>query len=98
MDRLGKGQTSVCGYSSPSQPALSSSYMTGQYMYSQNYAHGPYPQQYQQQGNYGQAQSYGPHVQAYGGQVIQSPYQQSCHKKSSMRNGDVMKRCRLQAA
>lgn len=106
MDRLGsgKGQAGVCGggFSSSGQPALSSSYMTGQYMYSQNYAHGPYPgaglQQYQQHGNYAQLQSYGPMVQAYGGQAIQSPYQQTCHKKTSMRNGDVMKRCRLQAA
>ena len=77
--------------------------MTGQYMYSQNYAHTPYPgaglQQYpQHHAGYAQPQSYGPVVQGYGGQPAQSPYQQSCHKKPSVRNGDVMKRCRLQAA
>ncbi|XP_008216907.1 IQ motif and SEC7 domain-containing protein 1 isoform X3 [Nasonia vitripennis] len=107
MDRLGPskgvgggGSLYTSSSSSQAQPALSSSYMTGQYMYSQNYAHAPYPgagiQQYPQQ--YSQPQSYGPVVQGYGGQSAQSAYQQTCHKKPSVRNGDVMKRCRLQAA
>lgn len=124
MDRLGNATKSYSGsggvYTSGSQPTLSSSYMTGQYMYNQNYAHAPYAgpgvqptyhnqqqqlqqQQQQQQQyhtNYGhQPQSYGQVVQGYGGQSGQNIYQQnSCHKKSSVRNGDVMKRCRLQAA
>ncbi|XP_014217148.1 IQ motif and SEC7 domain-containing protein 1 isoform X2 [Copidosoma floridanum] len=80
------------------QPALSSSYMTGQYMYSQNYAHAPYAgpgvqPTYVQQQYTSQPQSYGPVVQGYGGQPGQA-----CHKKSTVRNGDVMKRCRLQGA
>ncbi|XP_014223054.2 IQ motif and SEC7 domain-containing protein 1 isoform X2 [Trichogramma pretiosum] len=131
MDRLGPGSKGSGLYSSTGQPALSSSYMTGQYMYSQsNYAHTPYPgvqpqhhQQYvQHPTSYVpssvvgasvaasvEPQAYGVGgggvVQAYGGphhhhQQLgpQSPYQQSCHKKSSVRNGDVTKRCRLQAA
>ncbi|CAB0041630.1 unnamed protein product [Trichogramma brassicae] len=132
MDRLGPGNKGSGLYSSTGQPALSSSYMTGQYMYSQsNYAHTPYPgvqpqhhQQYVQHptsyvpssvvgasvAGAVEPQAYGGVggggvVQAYGGphhhhQQLgpQSPYQQSCHKKSSVRNGDVTKRCRLQAA
>ena len=105
------------------QPALSSSYMTGQYMYSQNYGHTPYnptPQyHYQQQhqlNNYVQPQSYGHIVQGYGGQILTSSghhhhhhhhhqqyhqqQQQYIHQQhnKNKRNGDVMKRCRLQAA
>ncbi|XP_043282422.1 IQ motif and SEC7 domain-containing protein 1 isoform X3 [Venturia canescens] len=90
-------------YSSGSQTSLSTSYITGQsYMQGQNYVHGVYPssnvQVYQYaSGAYNQPQSYGSMVQGYGGQA-QSVYQQSHHKKGTIRNGDVLKRCRLQAA
>lgn len=121
MDRLsGGGGTSVKSSSSSiystggqqqHQPALSSSYMTGQYMYSQNYAQYPGPgaqylhhHQHHQPQNYTtahQPQSYGTVVQGYGGgqsSANSSPAYNAHHKKASVRNGDVMKRCRLQAA
>ncbi|XP_034934125.1 IQ motif and SEC7 domain-containing protein 1 isoform X3 [Chelonus insularis] len=88
-------------YSSGSQTSLSTSYITGQsYMQSQNYGHAPYPSQTMQvypHTGYNQPQSYGTMVQGYGGQP-QSGYQQAHHKKGSIRNGDVLKRCRLQTA
>ncbi|XP_058800519.1 IQ motif and SEC7 domain-containing protein 1 isoform X2 [Phymastichus coffea] len=106
MDRLGAPSKSSVGngsiYSSGGgggQPALSSSYMTGQYMYSQNYAQYPGPgAQYLHQPSYAQPQSYGAVVQGYGGQTMASSAHAYPHKKASVRNGDVMKRCRLQAA
>lgn len=67
-------------------------------MQGQNYAHGSYPSanvQVYQHGGYSQPQSYGTMVQGYGGQP-QSAYQQNHHKKGTIRNGDVLKRCRLQ--
>lgn len=87
-------------YSSGSQTSLSASYITGpSYIQGQNYGHTPYSSQniqvYPHTG-YNQPQSYGTMVQGYGGQP-QSSYQQS-HKKGSIRNGDVHKRCRLQNA
>ncbi|KAK0170448.1 hypothetical protein PV328_011010 [Microctonus aethiopoides] len=89
-------------YSSGSQTSLSTSYITGQsYIQGQNYGHSPYPTQTMQvsypHSGYNQPQSYGTMVQGYGGQP-QSGYQQTHHKKGTIRNGDVLKRCRLQAA
>ncbi|XP_067205713.1 IQ motif and SEC7 domain-containing protein 1 isoform X5 [Linepithema humile] len=91
---------------SGSQTSLSTtSYITGQsYMQNQNYAHGP---PYSSAGvqmyphgatGYSQPQSYGTMVQGYGGQPQSAGYQQSHLKKGSVRNGDVLKRCRLQTA
>lgn len=92
-------------YSSGSQTSLSTSYITGQsYMQGQNYAsHGPYPtasvQVYPHNTAYSQPQSYGTMVQGYGGQPQSAAgYQQNHLKKGSVRNGDVLKRCRLQTA
>ncbi|XP_025075209.1 IQ motif and SEC7 domain-containing protein 1 [Pogonomyrmex barbatus] len=93
-------------YSSGSQTSLSTtSYITGQsYMQNQNYAHGlPYPaasvQVYPHNTTgYSQPQSYGTIVQGFGGQPQSAGYQQSHLKKGSVRNGDVLKRCRLQTA
>ncbi|XP_018395210.1 PREDICTED: IQ motif and SEC7 domain-containing protein 1 isoform X2 [Cyphomyrmex costatus] len=93
-------------YSSGSQTSLSTtSYITGQsYMQNQNYAHGPpYPaagvQVYSHNATgYSQPQSYGTIVQAFGGQPQSAGYQQNHLKKGSVRNGDVLKRCRLQTA
>lgn len=93
-------------YSSGSQTSLSTtSYITGQsYMQNQNYAHGPpYPaasvQVYSHNATgYSQPQSYGTMVQGFGGQPQSAGYQQSHLKKGSVRNGDVLKRCRLQTA
>ncbi|XP_011064908.1 PREDICTED: IQ motif and SEC7 domain-containing protein 1 isoform X5 [Acromyrmex echinatior] len=93
-------------YSSGSQTSLSTtSYITGQsYMQNQNYAHGPpYPaasvQVYSHNATgYSQPQSYGTMVQGFGGQPQSAGYQQNHLKKGSVRNGDVLKRCRLQTA
>ncbi|XP_014481983.1 PREDICTED: IQ motif and SEC7 domain-containing protein 1 isoform X2 [Dinoponera quadriceps] len=92
-------------YSSGSQTSLSTSYITGQsYMQGQNYAsHGPYPsasvQVYPHSTAYSQPQSYGTMVQGFGGQPQSAAgYQQNHLKKGSVRNGDVLKRCRLQTA
>lgn len=93
-------------YSSGSQTSLSTtSYITGQsYMQSQNYGASPYPsssvQIYPSHGatGYSQPQSYGTVVQGFGGQPQSAAYQQSHLKKGSVRNGDVLKRCRLQTA
>ncbi|XP_025159682.1 IQ motif and SEC7 domain-containing protein 1 isoform X3 [Harpegnathos saltator] len=92
-------------YSSGSQTSLSTSYITGQsYMQGQSYAsHGPYPsasvQVYPHSTAYSQPQSYGTMVQGYGGQPQSATgYQQNHLKKGSVRNGDVLKRCRLQTA
>ncbi|XP_015510178.1 IQ motif and SEC7 domain-containing protein 1 isoform X2 [Neodiprion lecontei] len=86
-------------YSTGSQSALSTSYITGQsYIQGQNYIHTSYPASTTQafpHAGYPQPQSYGAMVQGYGGQP-QSSYQQPLHKKGSVRNGDVLKRCRLQ--
>ncbi|XP_011302705.1 IQ motif and SEC7 domain-containing protein 1 isoform X2 [Fopius arisanus] len=86
-------------YSSGSQTSLSTSYITGQsYIQGQNYAAYPAAQTVQiYPHTYNPPQSYGTMVQAYGGQP-QSGYQQGHHKKGTMRNGDVHKRCRLQTA
>ncbi|KAL0124196.1 hypothetical protein PUN28_006196 [Cardiocondyla obscurior] len=92
--------------SSGSQTSLSTtSYITGQsYMQSQNYAHGPpYPAASVQvfshnATGYSQPQSYGTMVQGFGGQPQSSGYQQNHVKKGTVRNGDVLKRCRLQTA
>ncbi|XP_015109486.1 IQ motif and SEC7 domain-containing protein 1 isoform X3 [Diachasma alloeum] len=86
-------------YSSGSQTSLSTSYITGQsYIQGQNYAAYPAAQTVQiYPHTYNQPQSYGTMVQAYGGQP-QSGYQQAHHKKGTIRNGDVHKRCRLQTA
>ncbi|XP_015608473.1 IQ motif and SEC7 domain-containing protein 2 isoform X3 [Cephus cinctus] len=95
------GASGVHGvYSSGSQTPLSTSYITGQsYIQGQNYG-GTYlssnVQAYPHTG-YPQPQSYGTMVQGYGGQP-QSGYQQQHHKKGSVRNGDVLKRCRIQNA
>ncbi|XP_076682118.1 brefeldin-resistant Arf-GEF family protein schizo isoform X7 [Andrena cerasifolii] len=89
-------------YSSGSQTSLTASYITGQsYIQSQNYGHGPYNSSsnvrvYAHAG-YNQPQSYGTMVQGYGGQP-QTGYQQNHLKKGPVRNGDVLKRCRLQTA
>ncbi|XP_078036661.1 brefeldin-resistant Arf-GEF family protein schizo isoform X3 [Augochlora pura] len=89
-------------YSSGSQTSLTASYITGQsYIQSQNYGHGPYSSSsnvrvYSHAG-YNQPQSYGTMVQGYGGQPQQG-YQQNHLKKGPARNGDVLKRCRLQTA
>lgn len=91
---------------SGSQTSLSTtSYITGQsYMQNQNYAHGPsYPsagvQMYPHGATgYSQPQSYGTMVQGFGGQPQSAGYQQNHLKKGSVRNGDVLKRCRLQTA
>lgn len=94
-------------YSSGSQTSLSTtSYITGQsYMQNQNYGASSYPsanmQIYPSHGstNYLQPQSYGTVVQGFGGQPQSAAYQQSqILKKGSVRNGDVLKRCRLQTA
>lgn len=91
-------------YSSGSQTSLSTSYITGQsYMQGQNYAsHGPYTTSAQVYPHnvaaYSQPQSYGTMVQGYGGQPQSAGYQQNHLKKGSVRNGDVLKRCRLQTA
>lgn len=94
-------------YSSGSQTSLSTSYITGQsYMQGQNYAssHGPYATASVQvayphnAAAYSQPQSYGTMVQGYGGQPQSAGYQQNHLKKGSVRNGDVLKRCRLQTA
>ncbi|CAL7939059.1 unnamed protein product [Xylocopa violacea] len=90
-------------YSSDSQTSLTTSYITGQsYVQSQNYAHGPYNttsnfRVYAHAG-YNQPQSYGTMVQGYGGQPQPAGYQQNHLKKGPVRNGDVLKRCRLQTA
>ncbi|XP_043498007.1 IQ motif and SEC7 domain-containing protein 1 isoform X3 [Polistes fuscatus] len=89
-------------YSSGSQTSLSTSYVTGQsYMQGQNYAHGAYSSPNVHTGyphtTYSQPQSYGTMVQGYGGQP-QMAYQQNHLKKGTVRNGDVLKRCRLQTA
>ncbi|XP_044591562.1 IQ motif and SEC7 domain-containing protein 1 isoform X2 [Cotesia glomerata] len=95
------GSTHGVYSTSGSQTSLSTSYITGQsYMQSQNYGHAAYPTQTMQvypHTGYSQPQSYGTMVQGYGGQP-QSGYQQTHHKKGSIRNGDVLKRCRLQNA
>ncbi|XP_031832091.1 brefeldin-resistant Arf-GEF family protein schizo isoform X2 [Nomia melanderi] len=89
-------------YSSGSQTSLTTSYITGQsYVQNQSYAHGPYTPSpsvrvYSHAG-YSQPQSYGTMVQGYGGQP-QPAYQQNHLKKGPVRNGDVLKRCRLQTA
>lgn len=89
-------------YSSGSQTSLMASYITGQsYVQNQNYAHSPYNSSsnvrvYSHTG-YNQPQSYGTMVQGYGGQP-QTGYQQNHLKKGPVRNGDVLKRCRLQTA
>ncbi|XP_053985658.1 IQ motif and SEC7 domain-containing protein 2 isoform X4 [Hylaeus volcanicus] len=89
-------------YSSGSQTSLTTSYITGQsYIQNQNYAHAPYNSSsnvrvYSHTG-YNQPQSYGTMVQGYGGQP-QTGYQQNHLKKGPVRNGDVLKRCRLQTA
>ncbi|XP_012141416.1 brefeldin-resistant Arf-GEF family protein schizo isoform X7 [Megachile rotundata] len=90
-------------YSSGSQTSLTTSYITGQsYVQNQNYAHGPYNSSsnvrvYAHAG-YNQPQSYGTMVQGYGGQPQATGYQQNHLKKGPVRNGDVLKRCRLQTA
>ncbi|XP_043675411.1 IQ motif and SEC7 domain-containing protein 1 isoform X6 [Vespula pensylvanica] len=89
-------------YSSGSQTSLSTSYVTGQsYMQGQNYVHGAYSSPNVHTGyphtSYSQPQSYGTMVQGYGGQP-QMGYQQNHLKKGTVRNGDVLKRCRLQTA
>ncbi|XP_012265797.2 IQ motif and SEC7 domain-containing protein 1 isoform X2 [Athalia rosae] len=96
------GASSHGMYSTGSQSALSTSYITGQsYIQGQNYIHTSYPtttaQAFPHGGYNSQPQSYGAMVQGYGGQP-QSSYQQPLHKKGSVRNGDVLKRCRLQNA
>ncbi|KAG7188370.1 hypothetical protein KM043_008024 [Ampulex compressa] len=79
-------------YSTGSQSSLSVSYVTGQsYVQGQSYG-----QVYQHAG-YPQPQSYGTLVQGYGGQPQQG-YQQSHVKKTPVRGGDILKRCRLQTA
>ncbi|XP_032672706.1 IQ motif and SEC7 domain-containing protein 1 isoform X3 [Odontomachus brunneus] len=99
------GNSMHTAYSSGSQTSLSTSYITGQsYMQGQNYAsHGPYPtasvQVYPHNTAYSQPQSYGTMVQGFGGQPQSAAgYQQNHLKKGSVRNGDVLKRCRLQTA
>ncbi|XP_033333036.1 brefeldin-resistant Arf-GEF family protein schizo isoform X4 [Megalopta genalis] len=89
-------------YSSGSQTSLTTSYITGQsYIQSQNYGHGPYSSasnvRVYSHAGYNQPQSYGTMVQGYGGQPQQA-YQQNHLKKGAARNGDVLKRCRLQTA
>ncbi|XP_066598251.1 IQ motif and SEC7 domain-containing protein 1 isoform X5 [Prorops nasuta] len=87
-------------YSSGSQTSLSTSYVTGQsYIQNQNYTHGAYPSNVQVYPHtaYSQPQSYGTMVQGYGGQP-QPAFQQNHMKKGTVRNGDVLKRCRLQTA
>lgn len=90
-------------YSSSSQTSLTTSYITGQsYVQSQNYAHGPYNStsnvRVYAHAGYNQPQSYGTMVQGYGGQPQATGYQQNHLKKGPVRNGDVLKRCRLQNA
>ncbi|XP_043529686.1 IQ motif and SEC7 domain-containing protein 1 isoform X4 [Frieseomelitta varia] len=90
-------------YSSGSQTSLTTSYITGQsYVQNQNYAHGPYNStpnvRVYAHAGYNQPQSYGTIVQGYGGQPQASGYQQNHLKKGPVRNGDVLKRCRLQNA
>ncbi|KAK9302414.1 hypothetical protein QLX08_005646 [Tetragonisca angustula] len=90
-------------YSSGSQTSLTTSYITGQsYVQNQNYAHGPYNStpnvRVYAHAGYNQPQSYGTMVQGYGGQPQASGYQQNHLKKGPVRNGDVLKRCRLQNA
>lgn len=90
-------------YSSSSQTSLTTSYITGQsYVQSQNYAHGPYNStsnvRVYAHAGYNQPQSYGTMVQGYGGQPQAAGYQQNHLKKGPVRNGDVLKRCRLQNA
>ncbi|XP_020285023.1 IQ motif and SEC7 domain-containing protein 1 isoform X3 [Pseudomyrmex gracilis] len=87
---------------SGSQTSLTTtSYITGQsYMQSQNYGT-PYPsaQHYPHSTtSYSQPQSYGTMVQGFGGQPQSAGYQQNHLKKGPVRNGDVLKRCRLQTA
>ncbi|XP_012280396.1 IQ motif and SEC7 domain-containing protein 1 isoform X2 [Orussus abietinus] len=85
-------------YSSGSQATLSTSYITGQsYIQSQNYVHSSYPATSQAYPHYGQSQNYGTLGQGYNTQAQQG-YQQAHHKKGPVRNGDVLKRCRLQTA
>ncbi|CAK9823471.1 IQ motif and SEC7 domain-containing protein 1 [Anthophora retusa] len=90
-------------YSSGSQTSLTTSYITGQsYVQSQNYGHGPYNStsnvRVYAHAGYNQPQSYGTMVQGYGGQPQATGYQQNHLKKGPVRNGDVLKRCRLQTA
>ncbi|XP_017883217.1 IQ motif and SEC7 domain-containing protein 1 isoform X2 [Ceratina calcarata] len=90
-------------YSSGSQTSLTTSYITGQsYVQNQNYGHGPYNStsnvRVYAHAGYNQPQSYGTMVQGYGGQPQASGYQQNHLKKGPVRNGDVLKRCRLQTA